>query len=81
MKRLAIFLEVIFIGVLVAVAWTQRTPGTVYVPLKWAANPGALSKSHAFLKDDCAACHTPNKGVEAANCITCHANNKELLAM
>lgn len=44
------------------------------------ASPGPLSDSHAFLADDCAACHTPVRGVEAANCIACHANNEALLA-
>ncbi len=43
------------------------------------ANPGNLSQAHAFLENDCAACHTPVKGVEARNCVACHANNHELL--
>lgn len=43
------------------------------------ANPGPLTGGHAFLEHDCAACHTPVKGVEANNCIVCHANNKALL--
>ena len=43
------------------------------------ASPGALSKGHAFLEHNCTACHTPVKGVEAANCIVCHANNVALL--
>jgi hypothetical protein len=43
------------------------------------AAPGELSKSHAFLGNNCIACHTPNKGVEAQNCIVCHANNQSLL--
>ena len=43
------------------------------------ASPGALSQGHAFLEHNCAACHTPVKGVQAANCIVCHANNQTLL--
>jgi hypothetical protein len=43
------------------------------------ASPGRLSASHAFLENNCAACHTAVKGVEAANCIACHANNESLL--
>jgi len=43
------------------------------------ASPGALSQAHAFLEHDCAACHTSVKGVEAASCIVCHANNVTLL--
>lgn len=41
--------------------------------------PGRLSAAHAFLDNDCAACHTPVRGVEAANCIACHATNTALL--
>ncbi len=43
------------------------------------AAPGELSKSHAFLENNCAACHTSVKGVEAKNCIVCHADNKSIL--
>ena len=43
------------------------------------ALPGELSRAHAFLGHNCAVCHTPVKGVEAANCIACHANNESLL--
>jgi hypothetical protein len=42
-------------------------------------SPGRLSASHAFLENNCAACHTSVKGVEAANCTACHANNLSLL--
>ena len=43
------------------------------------ASPGALSQGHTFLEHHCAACHTSVKGVEAGNCIVCHANNTALL--
>lgn len=43
------------------------------------ALPGELSKAHSFLEHNCAACHTSVTGVEAANCIACHANNESLL--
>jgi hypothetical protein len=43
------------------------------------ARPGDLSKSHAFLEHNCAACHTSGKGVEASSCIACHANDESLL--
>lgn len=43
-------------------------------------SPGQLSSAHSFLQNNCAACHTPVRGVEAANCIVCHANNEDLLA-
>ena len=54
-------------GVLNTTAWQRM------------ASPGALSQVHAFLEHNCAACHTAVKGVEAANCIVCHANNESLL--
>ncbi len=43
------------------------------------ASPGRLSAAHASLESDCAACHTPVKGVEPANCILCHANDETVL--
>ena len=43
-------------------------------------SPGRLSAAHAFLENNCTACHVPFKGVEAANCVSCHANNEALLA-
>lgn len=54
-------------GVMSAVAWERM------------ASPGALSQAHMFLEHDCAACHTSVKGVQASNCIVCHANNTSLL--
>lgn len=42
--------------------------------------PGKLSSAHAELETNCAACHTPVKGVEDAKCIACHADNQSLLA-
>ncbi len=42
--------------------------------------PGDLSAKHAFLSDNCEACHTPNRGVVASSCIVCHADNATLLA-
>ncbi|VTU44558.1 cytochrome c3 family protein [Variovorax sp. RA8] len=44
-----------------------------------AVAPGTLSQSHAFLANNCAACHTPVKGVEPKLCIACHADNTALL--
>lgn len=54
-------------GVLDATAWKRM------------ARPGDLSKPHAFLEHNCAACHTAGKGVEASSCIACHANDESLL--
>ena len=44
-----------------------------------AVRPGELSQPHAFLENNCAACHTAVKGVEAKNCIVCHADNTAIL--
>lgn len=41
--------------------------------------PGKLSPAHAFLKYKCSSCHTSGRGVEAVNCIVCHANDRNLL--
>jgi len=54
-------------GVLSTTAWQRM------------ASPGALSQAHTFLEHNCAACHTAVKGLQAANCIVCHANNESLL--
>lgn len=50
-------------------------------PTAWQeiAMPGELSEAHAFLKSRCSACHSPIAGVEAVNCIVCHANDRDLL--
>ncbi len=59
--------EVELSGVLSKTAWQRM------------ALPGELSRAHAFLGNNCAACHTAEKGVEASNCIACHANDEALL--
>ncbi len=77
-SRVALQLIVLFVA-LIAVS--------AFVPYKWKqastwrslSSPGPLSSAHAFLKENCAACHTPNKGVQGINCIACHANNTALL--
>ena len=55
------------LGIVAAVEWQRM------------ANPGELSQAHAFLGHNCEACHTPTKGAEAINCITCHANSTAIL--
>ncbi len=49
------------------------------VAVELAVSPGELSQPHAFLDNNCAACHKAGKGVEAKNCIVCHANNERVL--
>lgn len=66
----------------IVVLWLV-TPGETNFkqPATWQrlASPGPLSAAHAHLENKCAACHTSVKGVEAANCIVCHANNESIL--
>lgn len=66
----------------IVVLWLV-TPGETNFkqPATWQrlASPGPLSAAHAHLENNCAACHTSLKGVEAANCIVCHANNESIL--
>ena len=41
--------------------------------------PGRLAAAHAFLENDCSACHTPVQGVDETKCISCHSANQALL--
>ncbi len=43
------------------------------------ASPGPLSRAHASLEDNCAACHEPVVGPTPARCILCHASDTALL--
>ena len=71
-------------GVAIAIAvglgidWRQKDSQTRRV-WQQAVVPGPLSQSHAFLSNQCVACHTPLKGVEPTLCIACHADNTALL--
>lgn len=42
-------------------------------------SPGRLSKAHAFIGENCAACHQSVAGVTRTRCVACHANSGELL--
>ncbi len=66
----------------IVVAWVLLpSESALKQPATWQsiASPGSLSSAHANLEDKCVACHTPVKGVEAVNCIVCHANNESIL--
>lgn len=81
MKRIALFsLLCLFIafGIFLGFTWdaSSSMARTVW---QQAVSPGALSQSHAYFSNQCATCHTPIKGVQASNCITCHADNSALL--
>ena len=77
-RGLAVLMGVLSVGLVAA---------SGLLPARWKrastwqqmSSPGLLSGAHAFLKENCAACHTPNKGVQGVNCIACHANNAALL--
>lgn len=86
--KLSIFLiasVVVFVSIFAAVYFLGSHPGGersgVLSSTAWQrmASPGTLSRSHAFLEHNCAACHASVTGVEAANCIVCHATNAALL--
>ncbi len=68
-------------GLLVVVAAVVAMPasGTGSLVWRYLVNPSPLSQPHAFLETRCSSCHTPAKGVEASNCIVCHANDGALL--
>ena len=78
MTRLVLLMALLIAGVAAATLSLLHFP-RAQVAIQRAVRPGGLSQPHAFLEDNCAACHTPVKGVEAKNCIVCHADNTALL--
>jgi len=84
MKGLPMFYAVLTVAALalgLAVALTVHRAGSAAVP-GWRdiVRPGGLSGGHAFLRGECETCHTPFRGVEAANCTLCHIAETTLLA-
>lgn len=83
MKRPSMAILMLFLaGIVLAIA----APLSIYssgsnAVTGWsdAVRPGPLSKSHAFLNDECESCHTAVKGVTATKCATCHAFPVDLL--
>jgi len=77
-KLLIAAFAVVALAIAVSIEWRVSDSQT---RMLWqqAVAPGALSQSHASLSNNCVACHTPVKGVEAGKCIACHANNSALL--
>ncbi len=59
----------------------EKTASAMFSPVFWQhmVSPGDLSQAHASLENNCVACHTPVKGIEASKCIVCHADNRTLL--
>jgi hypothetical protein len=78
LKLLLAVLGAIVIALGIRIDWTQSDSRTRTV-WQQAVMPGSLSQSHAFLANQCIACHTPVKGVEPKLCISCHADNTALL--
>ena len=59
---------------IIGVPWLVHSRGSEAVPgWRGMVNPGPLSPAHAMLAGKCSSCHTPHEGVEAKNCLTCHA--------
>jgi len=74
-------LAVLGIAAAVLVPLTIYRSGSSALPIwRTAASPGPLSNAHAFLDSQCEACHTPNRGIAAASCLTCHASDAPALA-
>jgi Class III cytochrome C family len=79
----AIYLTLAILGTTAAVLvpLTIYRSGSTALPVwRAAANPGLLSAAHAFLGAQCEACHTPQRGIEAASCLTCHDTDAPVLA-
>lgn len=78
MTKLVLSIALVIVGVAAAMLTLLHfTPAQVAV--QRAVHPGDLSQPHAFLENNCAACHTAVKGVEEENCIVCHADNLAVL--
>lgn len=74
---------VIWVVVVVALA-TAAALAVAYFPPATSAfrrflSPGPLSPRHAYLADQCTACHEPTVGVTVTDCTACHANAERLL--
>jgi hypothetical protein len=78
MTKLFLSIALIVVG-LAAATLTVMHFSRAQVAVQLAVIPGKLSRAHAFLENNCAACHTSTKGVEAKSCIVCHVDNKTVL--
>jgi hypothetical protein len=79
----AIYLTLTVLGVAIAVLvpLTIYRSGSAALPVWRAmASPGPLSAAHAFLNSQCEACHTPDRGIEAISCLTCHDTDAPVFA-
>ncbi len=78
MTKFVLWIALIIVGVAAATLAVMHYP-SAQLAAQRAVIPGKLSQPHAFLENNCVACHTPVKGVEAKNCIVCHADNTTVL--
>lgn len=78
MKLLALWLALI-VAVVAAASLAVAYFEPASSALKQLIRPAPLSPRHAFLGDQCTACHEPGVGVTVANCTACHANSERLL--
>ncbi|MAZ89963.1 MAG: hypothetical protein CL693_20190 [Cellvibrionaceae bacterium] len=74
-------LLVVGISVVVALLSHYLHSPEVVADIGWEQTvvPGKLSTAHAFLDDNCEACHTPVQGIVRDNCVVCHANDTHIL--
>ena len=75
-----VFIAASVIGVGAVVATVSRSGSTALPGWTKAVRPGELSEQHAFLSGDCETCHRPYSGVQAVQCIVCHASAAVVLA-
>ncbi len=78
MKSFALWCVLIVAGITGGVfALTNVEPASAAA--KKFVSPGPLSPRHAYLDNQCRACHEPAVGVTVAKCTACHANAELLL--
>ena len=83
MKITALYAALAVVGMtaVALVPLTMYRSGSPALPAwRAAVSPGPLSAAHAFLRTQCESCHVPDRGIEAAACLTCHTFASGLLA-
>ena len=68
-------------GLVAGIFWVSGSACNLTKAQTWLrqASPGRLSAAHAYLEQNCVACHAGVKGPQASKCIACHADNPSLL--
>ncbi len=83
MKITALYAALAVVGMtaVALVPLTMYRSGSSALPAwRAAVSPRPLSAAHAFLRTQCESCHVPDRGIEAAACLTCHTFASGLLA-